>query len=407
MSDVYSVSDDQFAGVLKELWIAVAQEQINMPHGLKKRLPIDPFAERSGTQVNISRYAELPDDDSAISNEYTRKDFRALVTGSVVANIVTLGDNVAPSETAELTSLDGAEMVPRLIAAQGNRSVERYMAKNITAFLRMMRADLDSTYQKTTEATSDGASDGTTIINTVHDEADDFWNGALVTLIDEEHNELESRYVTDFTASSDTLTFATAFTSQILDGVRYQITHFTAIAAGDKLTLDNMREVQTQMHGSGHFGNDFEISGGGYWLILDAFNYGDIEADSNLILLFQNKEKEVGLRDFKGDLGSSGRQLLSMSLELTQRPFRCAVTGAGTYARAGVVDIALVLGKNAASQMPLEKNDIEIIVKPKDEGGHANAMELFSTIAWKYKVAAALHDTSGAIGIACGQSRSN
>lgn len=403
MADVYSVSGTQLANVLKEHWLAVAKERLSQPSGLFKALPVDPFAERSGTTVNISRYAELPDNDDPISNEYTRPYYRALKTGKVTASIVTLMDNVAVSEIAQLTSLDGAETVPNLIVSQGKRSVERYLAKNITAYMRLIRADLDANYQYTGAADSDGAADGTTLVDSDRGaDADDYWNGALLTLIDEEFNVLESRYVTDFTTSTGTFTFGTAFSYQILDGTRYHVCHFTGITTGDILTISNLREAQILMHGTGHYGPEFEIGGGGYAFVLDAFNFGDMLADSNIINLFIQKEKESGMREY-----GWGGKLLSLDPVQTARPFRCAVGGAGTYARTGVCDIALLLGKTAASRMPLEKSDIQVIIKDKTEGGHANPGELYSTFTWKHKLAAAKHDCSGAVGIICYQGRSN
>jgi len=56
-------------------------------------------------------------------------------------------------------------------------------------------------------------------------------------------------------------------------------------------------------------------------------------------------------------------------------------------------------------KMPLEKGDVEVIIKGKKEGGHANPAELFSTYAWKYKFAPALDKPSAGIGIICGQNR--
>lgn len=64
-------------------------------------------------------------------------------------------------------------------------------------------------------ATSNGAADGTTIINTAHTQADDYWNTAVVEMLTGTCAG-EKAVVSDFTASSDTLTLTGAgFSAQI------------------------------------------------------------------------------------------------------------------------------------------------------------------------------------------------
>ena len=398
ISGTISTSATELAGVLKELWIAVAENDLMIPDGLFRALPVDPFAERSGTTVNITRYAELPDQTSTITDEISAPALRALVTGKVTADIVTLADNVGVSELGQLTSLDGAERVPKLIANQAKRSVERYLADNITKYARLIRADLDANYQvqgTLTTVTSTTVVKDTALIGT----GDDYWNGGLFTIFDPENNVLESRFVSDFTSADGTVTLGTALSYAPAVGTKYALTEYTGItdAAADHLNLDNLREAQVLLHATGHYGPAYEDNGG-YPIVLDAYNFGDMTADSDVISLFINKEKESGLRNY----GWNGN-LLSLNPVQTMRPFRCAVSGAGTYAANGVCDIALVMSNKFASRMPLEKNDIEIIIKGKDEGGHYNALNLYGTAGWKHKLAAALHDTSAAVGIACGQ----
>ncbi len=406
MADVYSISSTHLAGVLKQYWKALTKKGIMAEDGLFKTLPTSMFPERTGTLVNLSRYAELPDQTTLVSGEVTRPDYRALVTGKVTASIVTLADVVAPSEIAELTSMDSLDALPNLLIRQARRSIDRYAGTILTAKMRMLRADLDATYMKTLTTTADGLSDGTTfkVADAQDGSADDLWNGGLATLLDEEFNAIESRYITDFDGTSDpgVYTVSPAFSYQITTGVRVQVTHFTAVAdqAADQLDLDVMREAQILMHHSGYYGDGFEYPGGGYKLVLDALNFGDITGDSDLVTMFARKESEDGLRKY-----GWGGKVLSIAPVLTMRPFRCAVGGAGTYAGGGVCDIAVLLSQAAAVKMPLEKSDVEVIIKGKKEGGHDNPLELWSTYGWKIKMALGLDKPSAGIGIICGQAK--
>lgn len=71
-------------------------------------------------------------------------------------------------------------------------------------------------------ATSDGVAGGTTIIATALTEADDYWNECEVE-ITSLLRIYQKRVVTDFTASTDTLTFAQAFTGQVLSTTTFSI----------------------------------------------------------------------------------------------------------------------------------------------------------------------------------------
>lgn len=72
-------------------------------------------------------------------------------------------------------------------------------------------------------ATSDGDAGGTTIINTTHTEADDYWNGKYVKMLTGSAAG-SSAIISDFTASTDTITLAgSGFGVQIADGDTYQI----------------------------------------------------------------------------------------------------------------------------------------------------------------------------------------
>ena len=85
-------------------------------------------------------------------------------------------------------------------------------------------------------ATSNGAAGGTTIVNTTHTEANDFWNGRTVKMLTGTCLG-EVQKITDFDAGTDTLT-VDAFTAQIDSGDTYLIGNWQETEDGNTATLD-------------------------------------------------------------------------------------------------------------------------------------------------------------------------
>lgn len=70
--------------------------------------------------------------------------------------------------------------------------------------------------------TSDGAGDGTTLIDTVLTQGNDYWNNMAVVILSGSSIG-QVRRISDFTAASDTILVDTAFASQIASGTKYNI----------------------------------------------------------------------------------------------------------------------------------------------------------------------------------------
>ena len=80
-------------------------------------------------------------------------------------------------------------------------------------------------------ATGNGAAGGTSIVNTAHTQANDYWNGRIIKMLTGTCAG-EERVVTDFDAGTDTLTTA-AFTAQIDAGDTYLITDWQETEDGN------------------------------------------------------------------------------------------------------------------------------------------------------------------------------
>jgi hypothetical protein len=149
------------------------------------------------------------------------------------------------------------------------------------------------------------------------------------------------------------------------------------------------------LEANGCFGDDFEIDGGGYNMIYSSKMRHDLSADSNVVNLFIYKEKEKGIREY-----GTGGSILSFHEVLTARPYRhtsgAAVT---TYVATGDVESVTLIGKNAAAKLPLGKNDISIIAKPKEIIG--GPLEMFSTVGYKVTTAVTYKNGNAGINLMC------
>jgi hypothetical protein len=368
-------------------------ELINTPSGLWDKLDIEAFPQRSGTTATFSKYGKMDYTASVTLTQGANPDPTDLVTGNVTAAIVEKGGVVAIPDLARLSIVDGTKKVSEVVAAWAKEAMEYYVATTLTPYLKQVRDDADATYQKNSASTSAGAAGGTTIVDTALTEADDFWNGALVTITDPKVGIYgESQYVTDFVAATDTLT-VDAFSQQVASGVSYHICIPTALAAGDEMSLAGIRKCQKELRAGGGYGPRFELAGGGYNMILDTDQEDSIGNDSNFTNLYIYKEKETGIRTWP----ESGRIAMCRP-EVTGIPYRTAVTGAGTYSATGVIRVAAIFGKQAMKKMPLGINDIDIIAKGESSGGVANPLNRYSTAGWKARIAAAKMDMNVGVG---------
>ncbi len=368
-------------------------ELINTPSGLWDKLDMEAFPQRSGTTATFSKYGKMDYTVSATLTEGTNPAPTDLVTGNVTAAIVEKGGVVAVPDLARLSIVDGTKKVSEVVAAWAKEAMEYYVATTLTPYLKQVRDDGDVTYQKNSASTSAGVAGGTTIVDTALTEADDFWNGALVTITDPTVGIYgESQYVTDFVASTDTLT-VDAFSQQVASGVSYHISIPTGLVAGDEMSLAGVRRCQKELRAGGGYGPRFELPGGGYNMILDTDQEDSIGNDSNFTNLYIYKEKETGIRTWP----ESGRIAMCRP-EVTGIPYRTAVTGAGTYSATGVVRVAAIFGQQAMKKMPLGINDIQIIAKGESSGGVANPLNRYSTTGWKARIAAAKMDMNVGIG---------
>lgn len=371
-------------------------ELINQPAGLWDTLDREMFPQRSGTTVTFMKYARLNGITTIDGGALTQGENPTstdLVTGQVTAAIVEYGGIATVADLAALTVIDGAEKVSQVVAAWAKEAMEYYSQITFTPYLKQVRADGDSTYEVNSVTTSAGS---TTLINdTTRTEANDFWIGALVTIIDSHSGAYgESQYCSD-SVQNTSITVGTAFSQTIGDAVNYHISIPTGILATDVLTLSALRLAQKELRKYGAMGSAFEIPGGGYNGVYDADLEAQILADTQLLELFTHTEKEAG-----GIRGYTPGKLMMIQPIFSGVPFRTAVTGAGTYASGGICHYMSIFGQQAGAVMPLQQNDIQIIAKGKQEIG--GPLERFSTTGWKVQLAIGKMDMNAGVALICG-----
>lgn len=104
-------------------------------------------------------------------------------------------------------------------------------------------------------ATSNGAADGTTIINTVHSQANDYWNGRTVKMLTGTCAG-ETCLISDFDNGTDTITLTgVGFSDQIDSGDTYQITNWQETEDGNTATLSTSENDYLDIAVSASAGN--------------------------------------------------------------------------------------------------------------------------------------------------------
>jgi len=384
----YSQSDDELAALLPVFFDKRLREFAADYEGLWSRIENDPLATRSGEIATFMQYALMePQAASTVLTRGVNPDPTDMVTGKITSQVYEKGGVVAIPSLERKTIIDGSEKVAQVVGTWGNESMEMYAACVLAPRLSQIRVDADATYELDSVTTSDGAAGGTTMIDTVLTEADDFWNGAGVVITDPYVGTFgEQQFVDDFVAASDTLEFdvtqpphavTSGFSDMIASGTKYHISKPTAIAAGDVLTITGIRLAQKHIRENRCMGPNFEIEGGGYDMVLDATTEEDIQAD--LISAFSYKPNEAVVRKYPD------RGMIAMCKPtITTIPFRSAVTGDGVYSATGMCHYTPIFGKNCLAKLPLDQMDVKVIAKGETSGGTSNPLNRFSTCGWEY-----------------------
>lgn len=371
-------------------------ENILKAAGMWQKCEVEAFPLRTGKTATLFRYPNLVPITTALV-EGENPTPTQIPTAQFTVDLAILGGWVPPTEFGQMVTIDGLRKLPEIVREWADSSMELYLAKNLTPFMKKVRVDKDSTYERDFVTTSAGAT--TTVISTdLAADANDIFNGGLVTCVDDTaKNYGLSRYVTDFVTSTGTITCA-AFPVASEDAKRYHISDTQGIVSTDVMSLAGTRAAIRQLRANGAYGPKFEIAGGGYWQIYDGIQEEELGADSDIKNLFITKEKETGIRTYVPGTISMLHPVL------TFYPFRSVPdTGTSTYDATGGAVHSAIFGKNAIKRLPLGKKDVQIIHKSKESGGTSNPLEMYSTLGWKITMAVVNTDTNASVALITGR----
>jgi hypothetical protein len=263
---------------------------------LKGKVAFTKFASKGkmtkgeGDTARWNRLIRLAQQTSFNLTEYamtgTEKEF---VSNMVEASIGYMGDVVALTKAAKLTSIIEDESYTDEIADQIVRSTEYVGLKHISLYSLHHRVDYDTTYEKNANVTT--ATSTTEWRSTDLTEIDDFWgasaaaHGYCCGMNPEAANYDNSQLVTDFATTNDVVTTA-AFPQNNSTSTDFHIVRGTGIVATDKLSVAALARVA----GLGELLQWNKFDGGIYRGFMHPGQHADLRTDSTYTTLVQYVE---------------------------------------------------------------------------------------------------------------------
>lgn len=288
---------------------------------------------------------------------------------NVSATVAQYGKVVAISDFLGFTAID-PEISSKVESLGENRaqSVNRLYWQEIVKRAYPMRVDQDSSYEGV--YTADATASTTTFIDDALTQADDYWNGGVIAFINGTNKGMGG-YVTDFVASSDTVTFTPAVndapTATRADQVKLATS--TGITAADPLdcaAVDRAVKILRQHHA--------QTFGGYYIGVLSPFTQYDIRQDPAWI----NADEYAGSEKlYNGEIG----QWNGVRFVLDTDPWRSAAGTMGTYSASGAVFHTPIFGKEAYAGVRVNGVQDKLIFHSPEQTG--DDLEMYSTAGWK------------------------
>jgi hypothetical protein len=344
---------------------------------LTKLIQEDKMAEKHGTDVYFfGRNPIDPVSGTLLAGTEITDPTPVHITGrKIKSQLYRLHNSIGYSKTEKQTTFDGLLEIRDIIATNIVESLEIWNWRMIAPYVVHVRSDWDITtgtngYQ--IMATASGAGSTTTIVDTTLVEANDWWGGNSTTgyampVTKNNDNYGQGRITSDFDAASDTVTVSSAWNTATAANDVFILAIGTALAAGDKLTVQTIGKVMALMgQGMLDIGDQFKFanpSGYGFKLLISTLEKNDLINDTNYLTWVQYNDKSKGFEKW-----SVGNIYNNEMLE-TGLGYRESVAGA--YSATGAVYNALMIGKKTAVRTVLNKPTI-IPVDKADSGNLAN-----------------------------------
>lgn len=330
------------------------QENALAIHELAQRRRI-PIGANKGDNIEFTQYLPQTLVTSALS-EGTPPTDDDFVTQTKVASLQEWGAATKTSSRFQFATFDvGMKELSEVKGQQAGESIELETLKKFCKYgVIPMRVDADTTYEKHNIAVT--SCSGTALVSTTLTQVDDFWNGGVIT-ITEGPGYGEARIVSDFTASSDTVTLDSAFDTTPTSSSKFSIAVPTGLTTGDVVTVDVLRRGQRQLERNLYM--PFE---GGYTICVIGPNTKyDLMDDADLKTLFSN-HPSAGKTLFKNEVA----ELWGQKITKTTMPYAYAVSDYSTYVKTAALENIMFLGKNALGVVEAEGRAMKMIfTKPE------------------------------------------
>lgn len=338
----------------------------------KKSLP-----ENEGSTVRFWRYAPQSLTTSALTESldgnFTPADADKLVEEEVLCTPAMWGKWWPFGKLAGLTSIDkGTANKVDVISQQAFESIDYYVQKKMAQSLLRRRADGDNTYQAEGTLTTGSL---TVPADTARAEADNYWNGGFITIIDGPGYG-QTRQITSFANSGGVFTLASSFDTvkpTPTTASRYRVVVGTGINAAAKITTEIARQIILDLK----VNKAIKYENGFYVGILDPFTEYDFLADPLFQKVTAYQDKEMAITNEIG-------KWAGIRWAYSTRIYRETVAGVEGF-DTGAVHVVSVLGKEAFGVVNIGgskgKRNFDIKIKSPDQLGQP--LDHYSTIGWQ------------------------
>jgi hypothetical protein len=352
----------------------------------KPSMVIDALADKSrdipqkeGKKVNFTRWVPLdivteetaegenPEAVELQAFEF-EKEVKKYTNSSKITELLDL--------TAYNDVTDGAVM---LQGENMGRSINRLYRQAMAKGFYPMRVDNDSSYA--VSGTVDSATT-TTVVDATLTQADNYWNDGII-IFTSGTNKGSAHLVTDFVASSDTVTFSPALEEAPAAGDTFRIVVTTGLTTTDVITARSVERAVAWLK----FQNAPKYDGKNYIGIMDPFVQYDFMGDSNWI----NAQQYASPENIKnGEIGKWGGVRWYEDTE----PYMELITdgsahestqdrGFGVYNASGTIRHTPIFGAHAIAGTRLDGVKDKLIIKVSGPQDTSNATNAFSLVSWR------------------------
>jgi hypothetical protein len=355
-------------------------------HYAKPSMVIDSLADKSrdipqreGKTVNFTRYVPL-DIVTATTSEGENPDYVEMEAFEFEKTVSKYANSVRLTELVQLTAYD--DVLDSAVMLQGEnmgRSVNRLYRQAMATGFYPLRVDNSSSYAVSGAVDSASA---TTVVDATLTQTDNYWNDGII-IFTSGTNKGSVHLVTDFVASTNTVTFTPALEEAPAAEDTFRIVVSTGLDSSDVITTEAVERAVALLKSH----NAPKFDGKNYVGIMDPFVEYDFKQDSSWVNA-QNYASPENI--LNGEVGKWGGVRWYEDTE----PYMELVTdasdhettqdrGFGLFAASGTVRHTPIFGAHAIAGTRIDGVKDKLIVKVSGPQDTSNATNAFSLVSWR------------------------